>query len=181
MKNVKSRRLFLRKAGISAAGALLLPSVIVKSSKAEMVYENNSLNLVGNKLDLSTSAGKSILVKGKIYNKTGLIPISGAAIEVLSPSRDVFNSTKPARVLTNENGEYEFLLDSPTKVSGKAPRINFTVSNDKRSYSTVLIVGNFDAYITDKHWEQNHQLGNKLFPVKENHSKHSVVSFNLSI
>lgn len=184
MKNIPSRRLFLRKSAIATTGVVLLSS----SSIANTLSNNNSpfdgYNPYSEeKTDLRTSSlfGKHVTVKGKIYDKTGNSPVSNAKLEVwhLSP-----NSTKykhQAKFKTNNFGEYSFISDFPNREPGKMSRIFFKVSYNTSSYFTELLVNDFGAHITHKHWEENNQLGAKLFPIKTGTLNFLKIQFNISI
>jgi protocatechuate 3,4-dioxygenase beta subunit len=123
----------------------------------------------------------SVTVKGTIYKKDGTSPIKNATVEVwhLSP-----NSTKyrhRAKLQTDEQGNYEFITDFPNKEEGKSPRIYFKVSNSEDSSFTELILNNSGAHISCEHWKKNNQLGDKLFPKREDFLNQSTVQFNISI
>lgn len=180
---MNNRRYFIRKAAITSIGAIIIPSVIISKSKAEALNVKKPFPEMLHKADLRTldSGSNYIIVKGKVYDKLGLVPQPGATIKVLNSSNNLFQSSRNSQITTNENGEYEFLLDILEKDKDKAPRMKFYISNEANAYSSELIVTNFDAHISDKHWELNQQLGKKLFPVKEVFASHSVLTFNLSI
>jgi len=173
----------LRIATITSTGALLIPGVFIDKSQAQATSENKVLFENSHKLDLRTSGftNKHITVKGTVYDHTGFVPRSNAAIEVLLPSSDLFHSSKVKRITTNEKGEYQFMLDFPERYARMAPRVKFNVSYGHNAYSTELIVNDFGAYISSKHWELNNKLNNKLFPKMETISNHTEVTFNLSV
>lgn len=135
------------------------------------------------KTDLRTSSfiGKHITVKGKIYDKSGQFSIPNTTIEVwhLSPNSSKYRHQ--GKMKTSSLGEYRFITDFPNREFGKMSRIYFKVSNDRTSYFTELLVNDFGANITGKHWEENNQLGNKIFPLKEGEKNSSTITFNISI
>ena len=184
MKNIPSRRLFLRKSAIATAGVALLSS----SSIATTLTNNNSpfdgynpYTEENTDLRVASFNGKHLNVKGKIYDKTGTFPLSNATIEIwhLSPNSNSYKHH--AKLKTDTNGQYNFVTDFPNRENGKMPRIYFKLSNNNTIYFTELLVNDFGAHITDKHWEENNQLGDKLFPLKVGSTKSSTVEFNVSI
>lgn len=179
---MKSRRSFFKNVSMFSIGTILIPSVFVHESKAEVTPVMNANMDFANTADIRTSGmhNKHLVVGGVVYDKTGLVPHSNATVEVvLQPS--VLQSKKKIRLATNNKGEYQFLLDFPEREEGKSPRLNFNVSSNNNFYSTELIVTDFDVHISGEHWEHNKQLGNKLFPRKQTFADHSEVLFNLSV
>lgn len=180
---MKNRRSFLRRIAIASSGAILIPGVAFSKSRTVTTSKNIALIKSSNKVDLRTfgSTNKYIVVKGKVYDKSGLALLPGATVEVFKPSSGLLKPMRSSKVTANEKGEYQFLMDYPEKEVGKSPRIHLKVANGNNAYSTELIVTNFDAHISDKHWELNNQLGDKLFPQKVTFANHAEVLFNLSV
>lgn len=184
MKNLPSRRLFLRNTVIATTGIALISSTTFANTFINTESPFDGYNPYAEKTnDLRTSSifGKHITIKGKIYDKTGTLTRSNVIVEVwhLSP-----NSTKykhHAKLTTNSNGEYNFVTDFPNKEEGKMPRIYFKISNDTTSYFTELLVNDFGAHITDRHWKNNNQLNEKMFPIKNGTLNSSKIQFNISI
>lgn len=180
MKNLPSRRLFLQKTAMATTGVALLSSntVIKAFTKDDSPFSGYN-PYVEEKTDLRTSSlfGKHLSVKGHIYNKTGNSTVSNVTIEVwhLSPKSSKYKHQ--GKMKTNSLGEYSFITDFPNKEFGKTARVYFKVSNNKTTYFTELLVNDFGAHITGKHWEENQQLSDNLFPLKDN----SVITFNISI
>ncbi len=178
---MNNRRNFLGNATKLFTGLLLVPGVFISNSTAADTRWNSLQT--AHKADLRSSGilGKHIVVKGNIYDKAGVITQPGVTIEVQNSSSTLLQSKKGTMVTSDENGEFELLLDMPERKQGRAPRVKFHISNGINAYSSEVIVTKNDAQISDKHWERNHQLGDKLFPVKEDFSNHTVIFINLSI
>jgi hypothetical protein len=183
MKNLPSRRLFLRNSAIATTSIALF-----SSSTFATTFTSNDSPFDGynpyaeEKSDLRTSSfGKYLQLKGQIFDATGTFTLANAAIEVwhLSPNSKKFKHR--AKLKTDKLGEYSFITDFPNKEIGKCARIYFKVSNSTKEYFTELIVTDFGAHISSKHWEQSNQLGDKLLPFKEGSLASSTITFNISI
>jgi len=182
MEKITPRRSFLGKSLMATAGL-----VFISSSATLKAFTGNDSPYMGynpfseEKTDLRTTIfGKHLSVKGTIYDKTGSIPLPKAKVEVwhLSPNSTKFRHR--AKLQTNSAGEYNFVTDFPNREDGKMPRIFFKISTDDQSYFTELLITNSDAHITGKHWEENRQLKDKLFPKKETFLNHSTITFNIT-
>ena len=183
MRNITSRRSFLQKSAIATTGIALLSSNVVNAFSDNCPYDGYN-PYTDAKTDLRTvSLGQHIKVKGSIYGKTGLSPISNAKIEVwhLSPNSSKYRHR--GKLKTNAAGEYSFITDFPNKEDGKSHRIYFKVSDSNKTYFTELILGSIipAAYITSKHWEENQELGEKILPVSEKFLNTTTINFNISI
>ena len=178
---MENRRSFLRNAIVACCGVVIVPTAAFGESRTVSNSQCGRLFESAHTLDLRTmnATNKHLVVKGKVYDKAGLLPQSGATIEVLNPSTNSLLKNRRTQVASNEHGEYEFLLDMPEQ--GKAARINFHISNKTNAYASEVIITNCDAHILDTHWERNRQLGDKLFPVKESDANHSRIVLNLSV
>lgn len=184
MKNIPSRRLFLRKSAIATTGVAIFSSTTFANTftSDDSPFEGyNPYAEETTDLRKSSIFGKHITVKGKIYDKTGTFTLPSTTIEVwhLSPNSNKYKHH--AKLTTNNNGEYNFVTDFPNRGNGKMPRIYFKVSNSSTTYFTELLVNDFGAHITGKHWEENNKLGKKLLPIKEDYSNISKVTFNILI
>ncbi|UMB53700.1 hypothetical protein MKD41_15375 [Lutibacter sp. A64] len=184
MKNLPSRRLFLRNTAIAATGLALFSSPTFATSFTNTESPFDGYNPYAKETtDLRTSSlfGKHLSVKGIIFDKTGTFPLSNTSIEVwhLSPNSNTYKHH--AKLKTNTNGEYNFVTDFPNKEKGKMSRIYFKVSNNSKTYFTELLINDFGANITGKHWEENIQLKDNLFPIKKGAKNNSSVVFNISI
>jgi protocatechuate 3,4-dioxygenase beta subunit len=174
MKDQSTRRFFLRNVLMASVGISVLP--LRASSKREFYSPDLKTNF-----KLGGLHDKSITVTGKIYDKTGLQTRSDTAIEVwyLSPVTKKFEYAKNIR--TNKAGEYMFTTDFPEKELGNLARIHFKVASKERSYETELLVSDFGAYVTDKHWALNSNMGENLFPRQQSTENITELIFNLSI
>ncbi len=183
MKKSQSRRAFLCKTAIVSSGALLLSSTSVARAFSEVSCPYEGYNpFAEEKTDLRvTLLGKHVTVSGKIYDREGKKPLSSASIEVwhLSPGSTKYRHR--AKIRTNEFGEYSFITDYPNKEPGKSHKIYFKVSAGATPYFTELSMNEVGVYITSKHWEENNQLENKLFPKRESFLGHSKITFNISL
>jgi hypothetical protein len=179
MKESTSRRTFLQKTAIATSGLALISTNVVSAFASETPYDGYN-PYSEEKTDLRTTLfEKHVRVKGTIYDKTGTIPLEGVTVEVwhLSP-----NSTKyrhRAKFKSNHNGEYNFITDFPNKAEALTARIYFKVNYKDDSYFTELAVGENSVNITSKHWEENQQLGKKLFPTSEKFLNTTTINFNL--
>lgn len=180
---MENRRSFLRNAIVACCGVVIVPTAAFGESRTVSNSQCGRLFESAHTLDLRTmnATNKHLVVKGKVYDKAGLLPQSGATIEVLNPSINSSLKNRRAQVTSNENGEYEFLLDMPIKERGKSARIEFHISNKTDAYASEVIITSCDAHILDTHWERNRQLGDKLFPVKESDDNHTRILLNLSV
>ena len=184
MKSHPSRRLFLRNSAIATTGIALFSSTTFANTFTSDDSPFEGYNpYAEEKTDLRTSSlfEKHLQVKGEIFDITGNFPLSNATVEVwhLSPNSTKFKHR--AKLKTNSFGEYSFITDFPRKESGKMSRIYFKVSNGNNVCFTELLVNDFGAHITSKHWESNNQLGKKLFPLKNGTPNSSEIQFNISI
>lgn len=183
MKSHPSRRLFLRNSAIATTGIALFSSTTFANAFTidDSPFEGYN-PYAEEKTDLRTSTlfGKHITVKGKIFDKTGTSPLFNATIEVWHLSPDSNKYKHQAKLTTNSSGEYSFITDFPRKEKGKMNRIYFKISNGNTTYFTELLINDFGAFITDKHWEENNQLGDKLFPKKEGSLNKATITFNIT-
>ncbi|MBL4663256.1 MAG: hypothetical protein JKY22_06825 [Flavobacteriaceae bacterium] len=181
MKESTSRRLFLQKSAMASTGLALLSSGIANAFTSAPPY--NGYNPYSEeKTDLRTTLfEKHVRVKGVLYDKTGMTPVSNAVIEVwhLSPNSNKYRHRGKLR--TNEAGEYAFITDFPNSAQSLTASIYFKISHDDTSIFTELNLGQTQAYITSKHWEENQQLGEKLFPTSEQFLNVTTINFNISI
>lgn len=182
MKINSSRRLFLQRSMLATTGVALLTTGITQAFTTASPYEGyNPYTEEKNDLRFSSILGKHVTVKGKVYDKSGAIPISNTIIEVwhLSPNSKKYRHK--AQLRTNEIGEYQFITDFPNNVEGKMPRIYFKISSKNDSYFTELAITDFGAHISDKHWVKNKVLGKKMFPTHKTLFNQTHIIFNLSI
>lgn len=184
MKTQPSRRLFLRKTAFATTGIVMISSTSILNAFSVDNSPFMGYNAYAEeKTDLRSSSfsEKYITVKGKIYDKNGLFSMPHTTIEVwhLSPNSSKYRHQ--GKMKTNDTGEYHFITDFPNKEEGKASRVYFKVSTNETTYFTELLLNDFGAHITGKHWEENRQLGEKLFPLKEGSKKSSTITFNISI
>ena len=183
MEKITPRRSFLGKCLMATASL-----AFISSTATLKAFTGNDSPYMGynpfpeEKTDLRTTVfGKHISVKGTIYDKTGSITLPNVKVEVwhLSPNSSKYRHR--TKLKTDSAGEYQFITDFPNKEKGKNPRIFFKISTDDQSYFTELLITNSDAHITGKHWEENRQLGDKLFPKKETSLDQSTITFHITI
>lgn len=183
MKNAISRRFFLERTTVVSTGIALLSTTASLNALINDECPFTGYNPYAEaKTDLRTSGfgAEHVTVKGMVFDWTGSYAIPNASIEVwhLSPNSSRFGHM--AKLKTNQAGEYEFVTDFPNKEYGKMPRIFFKITTEGQPYFTELLVTNTGAHITGKHWEENRQLKDKLFPKKETFLNHSIITFNIS-
>ena len=182
MENFTSRRYFMRNSAIALTGLAVLTPALTSALTSENPYAGYN-PYAEETCDLRTGLFNSntIAVKGTVYKKDGFTPLNNALVEVwhLSP-----NSTKyrhRGKFLTNDQGNYEFLTDYPNKEEGKNSRIYFKISDSGNTQYTELILASTGGHISSKHWENNKQLGEKLFPKQTQFLNKTTFQFNLSI
>lgn len=162
--------------------AILTPTVTNAFILSECPYSGYN-PYAESKSDLRTGIFnfKSIWVKGTIYEKDGITPVSNGTVEVwhLSPNSSKYRHR--GKLQTDHEGKYEFITDFPNKEEGMNARIYFKVSSSKNCSYTELILNSSGPQITSKHWENNNQLGDKLFPKKIDFLNQSTIQFNISI
>ena len=180
-KNKTPRRLFIRNSTLATLGASLFSSTLIANNLINETSPFVNIDKRTNDLRASTLFGKHVTVKGTIFDSKGVNPLSNGIVEVWHLSPSLKNKKYTTKIKTNEWGEYSFITDFPNKEKGKSPRIYFKVSNGNKEYSTELVLTDFGAYITGKHWEENNQLGKKLYPIKEGSKNSSKITFNISI
>lgn len=173
MEKYSTRRNFLKKSAFATVGISLLSSSILN---AESITGTN-FDLSGPDLRTGLFLENYIAVSGKVYDKQSLLPKANAVLHVLSGnSRNTI-----ASINVDNEGSYRFVCDFPQKEFGKSARLYLKLSTPESFYTTELILSEFGAHITDKHWELNQTLGNRLFPQKQSREDFSEINFNLSI
>ncbi len=178
------RRLFLGKTLLAATGLICVPTgAIAKEFDSHSAPFKGYSSFTDLKTDLRTSfLGKEVSVSGKIYDVTGKTTIPNALIEVWHLSPEKKNYKHRGKMFTDDDGNYTFITDWPNRALGKQRRIYFKVSKNNNVVYTELIFNDFDAHITDKHWEQNQQLAeNKRFPKFDTFLNKSTINFNFTI
>lgn len=179
MKKSTSRRLFLQKTAMATTGLALVSSNVFSAFASETPYDGYN-PYSEEKTDLRTTIfGKHVHVQGTLYDKTGSIPIEGATVEVWHMSPNSKKYRHRAKFKTDANGTYSFITDFPNHEIASTARIYFKVNHGNGSFFTELAVGESGAYISSKHWEENQQLGKKLFPTTETFLNTTTINFNL--
>lgn len=183
MKKTTPRRSFLGKTLMATAGL-----ACISSTSSLQAFTGNQNPYKGynpyaqRKTDLRVNAlGKHVAISGKIYDSKGETPLANITVEVwhLSPGSEKFRHR--AKLMTNAHGDYEFITDLPNREIGKYHKIYFKVSKASKTYFTELSFNRFGAHISDKHWENNNQLEDKLlFPTYATFLNRSSIQFNIS-
>ena len=184
MKKLSSRRLFLRHFAIATTGMTLLPSSSFANtfSNNESPYDGYNPYVL-EKYDLRKSLlfGKYLTIKGEIFNKSGKNTKPNVIVEVWHLSPNSIKEYHRGKIQTNEHGQYQFITDFPNDELRKTSKIYFKISNKGKTYFTELLLNQTGAYILDKHWSENKQLKERLFPQLENLSNSSIATFNMTI
>lgn len=183
MKNHPSRRLFLRNSMFATTGIAFLSSATTLHAFTEDQTPFDGYNpYAEEKTDLRTSSffGNHLTIKGKIYDKSGAAVLPNISIEVWHLSPNSTSYKHHAKLQTNSDGEYNFITDFPNREKGKIARIYFKISDDNSTYFTELLVNDLGAHITGKHWEENKQLKENLFPIKTGDKNNASVVFNIA-
>ncbi len=184
MKKTTPRRSFLGKTLMATAGLACVSSTSILTAFTGEESPFSGYNpYADRKKDLRVNTfGKHIAVSGKIYDRKGERPLSNTMVEVwhLSPGSTKFRHR--AKLLTDEYGKYKFITDLPNREIGKHHKIYFKVSKASETYFTELSFNNSGAYISDKHWENNNQLGDQLlFPTYSTFLNQSSIEFNIAL
>lgn len=182
MKKPTPRRAFLRKSVMATTGITLFSSQVLSAlTMSTSPYEGYN-QFAEEKTDLRTQFfGKQLKVSGTIYDSQGALPLSEASVEVwhLSPGSSKYRHR--GKFKTDALGQYQFHTDFPNKEKGKSGRIYFKVSKGETSYFTELVVSPFDAFVTAKHWKENSQLGEKVYPTHNVFLNEATIQFNISL
>ncbi len=174
-----SRREFVNKICLASGGLVLSSSYNLNAfNKDHSPFEGYN-PYADSKVDLRTShdSADHIRVAGKIYSRNRLVLLPNIKLEIWHLSQASNKYRHQAKIKTNELGEFQFLTDLPGREPGKNPRIYFKVTGENRSYFTELIIGIHYAYVTEKHWAENHCLEERMQPIKNK----SNIQFNLAI
>ncbi|MDA7559189.1 hypothetical protein N8768_08550 [Flavobacteriaceae bacterium] len=183
MTKQSSRRLFLRNTAIVAAGISLVsktPLHALTHQKSPFLGYNPYIP-ESNDLRKLPFMEKSLRVQGNLYDTIGENTVNDATIEVwhLSPNSSKYRHH--GKIITNNDGAYSFITDFPNRDYGKMARIYFKITHTSKTYFTELLINDFGAHITGKHWEENYQLGEKLLPLKKGTINSSSITFNITI
>lgn len=183
MKNTTARRSFLRNTFLATTGITLL-----SSGETLQAFTFNSSPFKGYNpyveptYDLRNSSFTDfhLVIEGTIYSKQNL-EVAEADLEVwhLSPHSEKYRHR--GKLTTDAQGRYRFLTDFPNREEGKMPRIYFKISSEGRSYFTELLLKKEEAFITGKHWEENRNLEEKLFPTTKTYLNQTTINFNLTL
>ncbi len=184
MKKTTPRRSFLGKTVMATAGLACISSTSTLQAFTGKESPFKGYNpYAERKTDLRVNSfGKHIAISGKIYDSQGKTPLRNAMVEVwhLSPGSNKFRHR--AKLITDEYGDYEFITDLPNREIGKHHKVYFKVSKASETYFTELSFNSFDAFISDKHWEKNKQLGDQLlFPTYNTFLNQSNIEFNIAL
>ena len=175
MTNSKSRRTFIGRVTLASVGTMLFPTVAVCNTN----LRKQANGIFFHKMDISTPLfeTKTLCVQGRVFNKKGTVLNANAFVEVLSPNK----RHSLGKVMVSTEGHYQIKVNYPQREKGKMAQLNLKVSSHEDSYETELMVSDFDAFISNGHWERNHLLGEKLFPRKIGDNTTHKILFNLSI
>ena len=187
MEKTTPRRAFLRKTLKASAGL-----ACISSTSAIKAFGSNASPFMGynpfavEKNDLRTFPaypfGESIVVTGRIFDAVGKNPLANCMIEVWHMSPNSSKYRHRAKLHTNDKGEYFFITDKPNREMGKTYKIYFKLSQNGEAYFTELSFNNTQAFISDKHWEKNNQLGDDLlFPKKKSTQNTTKIQFNIAL
>ena len=184
MGKTTPRRSFLSKTLMASAGLALASSTsVVRAFSGNHSPFKGYRPFAEKTTDLRKSLfGQHVEVTGQIFDAEGVKVLPNAKIEVwhLTPNSEKFEHR--AVLYSDENGSYRFITDFPNREIGKYYKVYFKVSNSKTSNFTELSFNNFGAFISDKHWEKNHQLGEQLlFPTHTTFLNQSIIQFNIAL
>jgi hypothetical protein len=184
MENVYARRNFIKNIALTTTGVALL-----SSSSIAQAFTGNESPFEGynpyseEKTDLRKFSlfENSVTVKGTLFNKSNLKELSKATIEVwhLSPNSKKYNHQ--AKMKVNDKGEYSFITDFPNNETGRYPKVFFKITTNEKTYFTSLSLTKDNAFIDQKHYEENTVLGEKLFPTNKQINNQATVTFNIAV
>lgn len=181
MENLYARRNFLKNVALTSTGVLFLSStsILQAFNKKECPFEGyNPYSEEKTDLRKFLLTDNHVTIKGKIFCKSTLKELSNATIEVwhLSPNSKRYGHQ--AKLKVNSNGEYSFITDFPNKEIGKYAKVYFKITNDNKVTFTELSITNDNAFINNKHYQDNIQLGDYLFPTNKTISNQKIITFN---
>lgn len=176
MRKQFNRRLFIQNTILASIACSFFPAAAIKADKTEQHISSSISNLETGRVNK-----KEIMITGSIYDKTGVEKRNDVFMEVWHLSASSNTKEHFKRIQPNEAGEYQFVTKFPGKTIGKLPQLHFKIIAKERSYKTELSVNAYGAYISDKHWENNRQLGDNVFPNFIRNKNRDQVEFNLSV
>ena len=182
MEKNSPRRAFLKKSAFAATGITLLSSQAIHALTADLAPFEGYNPYTAEKSDLRTSIfGNHITVTGHIFNADGSRTLANAQVEVwhLSPGSSKYKHR--GKLTTDSQGRYRFQTDFPNKEKGKSARIYFRVSQDGAVYYTELVLSQYGAFITSKHWEKNKVLAENLYPKYTQTFGQPKIDFNIAL
>jgi hypothetical protein len=178
--NSKHKRRYFVKNALMACGGLIALSPIQALAKNRT--KEKSVYGMTHQTDLSTEFfGKRLKISGQVFDRDGKNPVAGAMLEFwhLSPNSNHYGHK--GMVKTNENGYYQIISDMPNWEKGKSKTVHFRLPNSTTVSETTLKFTDYNAFITDNHWEVHNGLPDRLlFPKLEKSFNTTKIKFNLS-
>ena len=183
MKNTTSRRLFLRNSAFAITGIAVISPTITTAFNSDASPYLGYNPYAERKTDLRSGilSLNPVTVRGTIYQSDGVTPVTNATVEVWHLSPNSAKYRHRAKIIANEQGNYEFITDFINREKGKNARIYFKISSTEKTSFTELLLNNSGAHITSEHWERNQKLGTKLFPERTVSMDQTHIQFNISI
>ncbi len=131
------------------------------------------------KTDISSffSAGKKVKITGQVFDLNGNKRIN-QTLKIWHYTDKLMQKRKLGHLKTDNLGQYSLISDFPGNVAGKMARIYFELKGQR---PTELLISNYGAHITGKHWEKNRHLGEKLFPTYISKDREQQINFNFSV
>lgn len=172
MKKITPRRSFL-----STSLKALIGVGVLSSATTTKIFASES-----GKNDFRTKSFQNYIeLKGRVFDETGRLPLPNTNIQIKFLSPDNKNLELIKNLTSDSRGNYSFLINMPQREYGRHHKVHFKLSDRINEYSTELSFNNFGAYISDKHWENNNQLEDKLlFPTYTTFLNQSSIQFNIS-
>lgn len=181
MENLYARRNFLKKVALAGSGVAFLSStsILQAFNGNDCPYEGyNPYSEEKTDLRASVFSGNHITITGKVYSKSNLNPVSNAIVEVWHLSPNSKRYRHQAKMKVNQNGEYTFITDFPNRELGRYPKVFFKITDGHKVTFTELSISNNNAYVNQKHYEENIELGNNLFPTNKTINNQQIITFN---
>lgn len=184
MENLYARRNFLKNVALATSGIAFLSSTTVLEAfnNDECPFEGyNPYAEQKTDLRVSTLFGNHITVKGKIFDRQTLRELPSAVVEVWHMSPQSTKFRHQAKMNVSNNGEFNFITDFPNKEQGKYAKVYFKIATNNKVYFTELSVTNDNAFINEKHFEENQVLGNQMFPTNRMINNEQIITFNIAV
>jgi hypothetical protein len=183
MENMYARRNFLKNAALASSGILFLSSTtMVRAFENQCPFEGyNPYSEDKTDSRVSSLFGNHVVIKGKVFDKMSLKEVSTAKVEVWHLSPNSTSYGHQAKMKVTPDGEFNFITDFPNRETGKFPKVYFKVTSNDKVYFTELSLTADNAFINNKHFEENLVLGKNLLPTNRLVDNVPTITFNIAV